>query len=70
MLEPRSSSRTHDIEGEKTKTRGRSPHQDDQAPKRRDISTTQRIRDLDAKIDTINTGANAPVTVDTLVRRT
>ena len=31
-------------------------------------STTERIRDLDAKIDAINIGANALVTVNTLVR--
>ena len=33
-------------------------------------STTERIRDLDAKIDAINIGANALVIVDTLIRQT
>ena len=38
--------------------------------KHRDKSNTQRIRDLDAKIDAINIGVNAPVTRDTLIRQT
>ncbi|GFZ21690.1 hypothetical protein Acr_29g0008520 [Actinidia rufa] len=36
----------------------------------RDKSTSQKIRDLDARLDAINTGTNAPVTVDALVRQT
>ncbi|GFY87521.1 hypothetical protein Acr_05g0011600 [Actinidia rufa] len=36
----------------------------------RDKSTSQKIRDLDARLDAINTGTNAPVTVDTLIRQT
>ncbi|GFS37364.1 hypothetical protein Acr_00g0051530 [Actinidia rufa] len=39
-------------------------------PRRETKSTSQRIRDLDARLDAINTGTNAPVTVDTLVRQT
>ncbi|GFS36231.1 hypothetical protein Acr_00g0044820 [Actinidia rufa] len=34
---------------------------------RRDKSTTQKIKDLDARIDAINTGANIPITVDALI---
>ena len=37
--------------------------------RRRERSITQRIRDLDAKIDAINMGTNAPVTVDILIRQ-
>ncbi|GFZ03670.1 hypothetical protein Acr_16g0002940 [Actinidia rufa] len=36
----------------------------------RDNSTSQKIRDLDALLDAINTGTNAPVTVDTLIKQT
>ena len=39
-------------------------------PRCRYKSITRRIRDLDAKIDAINIGANAPVIVDTLIRQT
>ncbi|GFZ17391.1 hypothetical protein Acr_26g0006610 [Actinidia rufa] len=49
--------------------RGRSPRRGDHT-KARDKSTSQKIRDLDARLDAINTGTNAPVTVDTLVRQT
>ncbi|GFZ11247.1 hypothetical protein Acr_22g0006450 [Actinidia rufa] len=49
--------------------RGRSPHRGDHI-RARDKSTSQKIRDLDARLDAINTGTNAPVTVDTLVRQT
>ncbi|GFS33374.1 hypothetical protein Acr_00g0028020 [Actinidia rufa] len=49
--------------------RGRSPHRGDHT-KARDKSTSQKIRDLDARLDAINTGTNALVTVDTLVRQT
>ncbi|GFZ15051.1 hypothetical protein Acr_24g0012410 [Actinidia rufa] len=35
-----------------------------------DKSTSQKIRDLDARLDAINTGTNAPVTVDALIRQT
>ncbi|GFZ15850.1 hypothetical protein Acr_25g0002590 [Actinidia rufa] len=49
--------------------RGRSPRRGDHT-KARDKSTSQRIRNLDARLDAINTGTNAPVTVDTLVRQT
>ncbi|GFZ08777.1 hypothetical protein Acr_20g0005850 [Actinidia rufa] len=49
--------------------RGRSPRRGDHT-EARDKSTSQKIRDLDARLDAINTGTNAPVTVDTLVRQT
>ncbi|GFZ16176.1 hypothetical protein Acr_25g0005850 [Actinidia rufa] len=48
--------------------RGRSPRRGDHT-KARDKSTLQKIRDLDARLDAINTGTNAQVTVDTLVRQ-
>ncbi|GFY81286.1 hypothetical protein Acr_01g0010950 [Actinidia rufa] len=59
-------------ESSKTPTRsrrGRSPHRGDRI-RTRDKSTSQKIRDLDARLDAINTGMNAPVTVDTLIRQT
>ena len=65
-----SSSRTHEIEGEETRRRGRSPRHNDRAPRHREESNTQRFKDLDAKIDTINIGTKALVTVDTLIRQT
>ncbi|GFS31174.1 hypothetical protein Acr_00g0016040 [Actinidia rufa] len=53
----------------RSRVRGRSPRRGDHT-QARDKSTSQRIRDLDARLDAINTGTNAPVTVDTLVRQT
>ncbi|GFY84264.1 hypothetical protein Acr_03g0010380 [Actinidia rufa] len=49
--------------------RGRSPNRGDHT-EARDKSTSQKIRDLDARLDAINIGTNAPVTVDALVRQT
>ncbi|GFZ09055.1 hypothetical protein Acr_20g0008630 [Actinidia rufa] len=49
--------------------RGRSPHRGGHT-RARDKSTSQKIRDLDARLDAINTGTNAPITVDALVRQT
>ncbi|GFZ05117.1 hypothetical protein Acr_17g0006890 [Actinidia rufa] len=49
--------------------RGRSPNRGDHT-EARDKSTSQKIRDLDARLDAINTGTNALVTVDALVRQT
>ncbi|GFZ18916.1 hypothetical protein Acr_27g0006550 [Actinidia rufa] len=49
--------------------RGRSPNRGDHTGAR-DKSTSQKIRYLDARLDAINTGANAPITVDALVRQT
>ncbi|GFZ16472.1 hypothetical protein Acr_25g0008810 [Actinidia rufa] len=49
--------------------RGKSPNRGDHT-EARDKSTSQKIRDLDARLDAINTGTNAPVTVDTLVKQT
>ncbi|GFY93780.1 hypothetical protein Acr_09g0002260 [Actinidia rufa] len=59
-------------ESSKTPTRsrrGRSPHRGDHI-RARDKSTSQKIRDLDARLDAINTGTNAPVTMDTLIKQT
>ncbi|GFY80685.1 hypothetical protein Acr_01g0004940 [Actinidia rufa] len=49
--------------------RGRSPHRGDHI-EARTKSTSQKIRDLDARLDAINTGTNALVTVDALIRQT
>ncbi|GFS41689.1 hypothetical protein Acr_00g0075810 [Actinidia rufa] len=49
--------------------RGRSPNRGDHTGAR-DKSISQKIRDLDARLDAINTGTNAPITVDALVRQT
>ncbi|GFS38916.1 hypothetical protein Acr_00g0060170 [Actinidia rufa] len=46
--------------------RGRSPRRGDHT-EARNKSTSQKIRDLDARLDAINTGTNALVTVDTLL---
>ncbi|GFZ18321.1 hypothetical protein Acr_27g0000600 [Actinidia rufa] len=46
--------------------RGRSPNKGNHT-EARDKSTSQKIRDLDARLDAINTGTNAPVTVDALL---
>ncbi|GFS38941.1 hypothetical protein Acr_00g0060380 [Actinidia rufa] len=67
-------SRHSNRSGESSKTptrarRGRSPHRGDHI-EARNKSTSQKIRDLDARLDAINTGTNAPVTVDTLIRQT
>ncbi|GFZ06729.1 hypothetical protein Acr_18g0008990 [Actinidia rufa] len=52
--------------GEEVK-RGRSPRRNDQT-RRWNMSTSQKIRDLDARLDTIDTGAGALVTVDAWIR--
>ncbi|GFS38726.1 hypothetical protein Acr_00g0059080 [Actinidia rufa] len=52
-----------------TEHQGRSPHRGGNT-RARDKSTSQKIRDLDARLDAINTGTNAPITVDALVRQT
>ncbi|GFY88878.1 hypothetical protein Acr_06g0008180 [Actinidia rufa] len=49
--------------------RGRSPRRGHRIGAR-DKSTSQKIRDLDAQLDAINTGTNAPIIVDTLIRQT
>ena len=69
MSEPRSFSRTHYIGGMETRIRERSPHRDDQMHRYRDKSTTQKIKDLDARIDAINTDTNAPITMYALIRQ-
>ncbi|PSS11642.1 Pyrophosphate--fructose 6-phosphate 1-phosphotransferase [Actinidia chinensis var. chinensis] len=61
---------TLEVEDREVKRRGRSPRCDDQAPRRRDRSTTQKIRDLDARINAINTCTSAPVIVDALIKQT
>ncbi|GFZ16809.1 hypothetical protein Acr_26g0000790 [Actinidia rufa] len=68
--ESQSSSKTPKIEGREVGRRRRSPRCDNQVPRRRDISTTQKIRDLDACIDAINMGTSVPVTMDALIKQT
>ena len=46
------------------------PRRDNQVPRHLDGSITQKIRDLDARIDAINVGASVPVTVDALIKQT
>ena len=70
LSESRSSSQTNNTNGKETRRRGRSPHRDDQKHRHRDKSTTQKIKDLDARIDAINTCAHASVTVDALIKQT
>ncbi|GFS32204.1 hypothetical protein Acr_00g0021330 [Actinidia rufa] len=41
-----------------------------EVPRRQNKSTTQKIRDLNARIDAINRGTSAPVTVDALIKQT
>ena len=65
--ESQSSSRTPEVEGEDIKRRGRSPSLDDPAPKHRGRSIAQKIKDLDARIDAIDTGTGALVTVKALI---
>ncbi|GFS45221.1 hypothetical protein Acr_00g0094950 [Actinidia rufa] len=57
-------------QGHSTRRWERSPRRDDQAHRRGDKSTTQNIKDLDARIDAINIGMKAPVTMDALIRQT
>ncbi|GFZ20866.1 hypothetical protein Acr_29g0000280 [Actinidia rufa] len=59
-----------DTTSEETRRCGRSSRWDDRVHRYRDKSTTQNFKDLDARIDTVNTGGNAPVTVDALIRQT
>ncbi|GFZ11448.1 hypothetical protein Acr_22g0008460 [Actinidia rufa] len=64
--------RSHNVSTERARARvrrKRSPNRGDHT-EARDKSTSQKIRDLDVRLDAINTGTNAPVTVDTLVRQT
>ncbi|GFZ08175.1 hypothetical protein Acr_19g0011120 [Actinidia rufa] len=61
----RSGNRSRNISADQ----GRSPRRGDHA-RARDKSTSQKIRDLDARLDAINTGVGAPVTVDTLIKQT
>ncbi|GFS36964.1 hypothetical protein Acr_00g0048940 [Actinidia rufa] len=64
--------RSSSSESSQTRARvrkGRSPNRGDHT-EARDKSTSQKIRDLDARLDAINTGTSAPVTVDALVRQT
>ncbi|GFZ21689.1 hypothetical protein Acr_29g0008510 [Actinidia rufa] len=49
--------------------RGKSPRRDDRI-RARNKSTSQKFRDLDARLDAINTGTSAPVTMDTLIKQT
>ncbi|GFS36638.1 hypothetical protein Acr_00g0047130 [Actinidia rufa] len=56
--------------GREVRRRGRSPCRGDQLPRHRNKSTTQRIRDLNAQIDAINTGASVSMIVDALIKHT
>ncbi|GFY97870.1 hypothetical protein Acr_12g0004110 [Actinidia rufa] len=56
------------VEGEKVR-RGRSPCRNDQT-RHRNMSTSQKIRDLDARLDAINTRVVVPIIVDALIRQT
>ncbi|GFZ09950.1 hypothetical protein Acr_21g0005490 [Actinidia rufa] len=66
---PSPSLRERSSSSESRVRRGRSLYRGDHT-EARDKSTSQKIRDLDARLDAINTGTNALVTVDTLVRQT
>ncbi|GFS32776.1 hypothetical protein Acr_00g0024560 [Actinidia rufa] len=66
--ESESSSKTLRAEAEKVR-RGRSPRRNDQT-RRRNMSTSQKIRDLDVRLFAINTGAGIVVIVDNLIRQT
>ncbi|GFY98987.1 hypothetical protein Acr_13g0003880 [Actinidia rufa] len=71
---PSSSLRERSSSSESSKTpararRGRSPHRGNHI-EARNKSTSQKNRDLDARLDAINTGTNVLVTVDTLIRQT
>ncbi|GFZ12712.1 hypothetical protein Acr_23g0010970 [Actinidia rufa] len=59
-----------DTTGNETRRCRKSPRRDDRAHRCRDNYTTQKIKDLDAWIDAINTGINALITVDVLIRKT
>ncbi|GFZ06814.1 hypothetical protein Acr_18g0009840 [Actinidia rufa] len=64
--------RSSSSESSKTPSRARrrrSPRRGDHI-EARNKSTSQKIRDLDARLDAINTRTNAPVIVDTLIRQT
>ncbi|GFS31527.1 hypothetical protein Acr_00g0017880 [Actinidia rufa] len=65
---PSPSLRERSFSSESSKTparvrRGRSPHRGDHI-KARNKSTSQKIRDLDARLDAINTGTNAPAILE------
>ena len=58
------------MDNKEIRQRGRSPHRDDRVPRHWNNSTSQKIRDQNARLDAINTGAGAPVTVDALIKQT
>ncbi|GFY81010.1 hypothetical protein Acr_01g0008190 [Actinidia rufa] len=71
-LSPSLRKRSSSSESSKTPARtrrGRSLHRGDPIDAR-NKSTSQKIRDLNVRLDAINTVTNAPVTVDTLIRQT
>ncbi|GFY89053.1 hypothetical protein Acr_06g0009930 [Actinidia rufa] len=68
----RSGDRSQNVKSSRTPARarrGRSLHSRNQIETRKQVHLAKDL-DLDARIDTINTGTNAPVTVDTLIRQT
>ena len=58
------------MEGEEARQRGRSLHQDNQVLRHRDSSTSQKLKDLDTRLDAINIGASALMTIDALIKQT
>ncbi|GFS32867.1 hypothetical protein Acr_00g0025180 [Actinidia rufa] len=62
-------SRHSNRSGNRSRNIREEPRRGDHA-RARDKSTSQKIRDLDARLDAINTGVGAPVTVDTLIKQT
>ncbi|GFZ09644.1 hypothetical protein Acr_21g0002430 [Actinidia rufa] len=63
--------KTPEVEGKEIRGRGRSPCHDDQVPRCRDRSTAQKIKDLNSRVDAINIGTNAPITVNAfLIKQT
>ncbi|PSS08082.1 Sarcolemmal membrane-associated protein [Actinidia chinensis var. chinensis] len=65
----RSGGRSQNLMGGEEMERGRIPRRGDRIGAQ-DKSTSQKIRDIDARLDAINTRTNALVTVDTLIRQT
>ncbi|GFY91348.1 hypothetical protein Acr_07g0015440 [Actinidia rufa] len=65
--ESRSSNKTLEAEGEVKRLR--SLYRSNQVPKRWSTSTSLKIRDLDVRLDAIDTSAGGPVTVDALFKQ-
>ena len=61
---------TLEMEGKEIRQRERSPYRDNQVRRHRDSSTSQKLGELAARLDAINTGAGTLVTVDALIKQT